>query len=621
MSPTRRLPPAWAAAFVPTASLLRSASTGTLAIVAAAVAVLVVLAAGRRSVLAAVPAAVGAAGALLLLTDAPVRVVGCFLVVAGLSGFAAGVVALPRNPRPARPSIALAVPLVVADIGIVVSDRRVVPIVFLAVAGALVLWAMLVPSSWTRFDRRMQPYTAEASRVLGVVERTLAWVFRHVGGAVGRAVVIGSFVPAVVVPWIIGRIVRWDPLSPPSRRHSRWVPRDHSPELDSLHLWFSDPAPRRIRFRHATRQLAPLLVVAVLVGSTFLVVRAVRSRDVDPSEQLSATPPPPPPPSKAMLGALAQPWFQDVSTSILALDAQSHISQYAGVEYGDFTSKHVNVRDGIRRSWTPPASSCRRAVRVWIFGGSTLFGLSQRDTHTVASELARVAWAAGVPLRVENYGIPGDSAWQEYLRLQQAVATTTSLPDLVVFYDGFNDVVAPAWTYATGQDVTGRFRTLSDQSLMPLLGLLQKEMGEGGTKYTVTPPPAAVRPTDWKVVTDATVFQYSTTHQYVDEFLRQRGVPFVQFFQPTRYSRANTVEGDWQPNQRPESIRQMAEVRRRLPAGVVDIAGVLDASDEPFYLDEVHTTEAANDLIAAAMWEHIGPMVVDLGVDPGAPAC
>ena len=79
-------------------------------------------------------------------------------------------------------------------------------------------------------------------------------------------------------------------------------------------------------------------------------------------------------------------------------------------------------------------------VSVWFFGASALFGDGQRDDHTIPSEFARRAEADGIPVEVRNYGRPGTSTWQE-LELFEQLVSTGQRPDLVVFYDGFNDLV------------------------------------------------------------------------------------------------------------------------------------------------------------------------------------
>ena len=69
-----------------------------------------------------------------------------------------------------------------------------------------------------------------------------------------------------------------------------------------------------------------------------------------------------------------------------------------------------------------------------------MFGLYQRDEHTIPSEFARLAQARRHPVRVVNYGRLAYVNWQESQLLEQLVGGSQA-PDLAVFYDGFNEVV------------------------------------------------------------------------------------------------------------------------------------------------------------------------------------
>ena len=61
---------------------------------------------------------------------------------------------------------------------------------------------------------------------------------------------------------------------------------------------------------------------------------------------------------------------------------------------------NYHVVDGRRATWRPAVTPGCRPAKVWMFGGSTAFGQGQRDDHTIASELARVAWEDGIAVDV-----------------------------------------------------------------------------------------------------------------------------------------------------------------------------------------------------------------------------
>ena len=94
----------------------------------------------------------------------------------------------------------------------------------------------------------------------------------------------------------------------------------------------------------------------------------------------------------------SSPEYKEAVGSILnQLTVWRHENPY---RFLDVSSKYINIRNGIRTSWSPPACSCRR-IKVWIYGGSTTWGIDQRDDHTIPSELARAAFENGLTVDVE----------------------------------------------------------------------------------------------------------------------------------------------------------------------------------------------------------------------------
>jgi len=103
---------------------------------------------------------------------------------------------------------------------------------------------------------------------------------------------------------------------------------------------------------------------------------------------------------------------------------------------GDF----VTMEDWWRRSYESPKAGARAPV-VWMFGGSTTWGEGQRDEHTIASYLARIAEREGIPIKIFNYGQRGWTHFQEMVLFEQLLARGP-VPDIAVFYDGANEINA-----------------------------------------------------------------------------------------------------------------------------------------------------------------------------------
>ena len=109
--------------------------------------------------------------------------------------------------------------------------------------------------------------------------------------------------------------------------------------------------------------------------------------------------------------------------------------------------RYINISaDGERRSYVAERSSGEDVPDVDMYGGSTTYGEGQRDQHTIASELVRLAEADGLPIRAHNRGVRGWVNWQEMLLFEQIAADPATRPDLAIFYDGANEYDAQSYS-------------------------------------------------------------------------------------------------------------------------------------------------------------------------------
>lgn len=109
-----------------------------------------------------------------------------------------------------------------------------------------------------------------------------------------------------------------------------------------------------------------------------------------------------------------------------------------------FTGRFINVdEEGIRSTphVQPDASD---TVRIMFFGGSTMWGSNLRDSATIPAVVAQRLAEIGRPnvtFSLLNLGESGYVLTQEMIELQLRLRAG-EVPDIVLFYDGINDVAA-----------------------------------------------------------------------------------------------------------------------------------------------------------------------------------
>ena len=107
------------------------------------------------------------------------------------------------------------------------------------------------------------------------------------------------------------------------------------------------------------------------------------------------------------------------------------------------------TEDGYRL--TPGTSQDIDAYRVFLFGGSSMWGYGVSDSCTIGAYLQRdLEELTGQPVAVLNLGQLGYASTQEMIELILQLRAG-NVPDLVVFYDGVND----AWNAFGSGNVGG----------------------------------------------------------------------------------------------------------------------------------------------------------------------
>lgn len=98
--------------------------------------------------------------------------------------------------------------------------------------------------------------------------------------------------------------------------------------------------------------------------------------------------------------------------------------------------------DSLGRRITTGSSSDPGAPGIHVFGSSLVWGLGVPDSSTIPSQMASILGeSSGGPVRVVNHGVVGWVSTQEVINLMLLLRDGLR-PDIVIFIDGFNDVVS-----------------------------------------------------------------------------------------------------------------------------------------------------------------------------------
>lgn len=459
---------------------------------------------------------------------------------------------------PLRPAVMAPITIGAA---MLVAGRTGAGVALITIGAAFALLGIASPAVGRRVEAAIARAALQVGRLVGVA----AWT------------VVGI---AVVGAALVGRLLGADPLG-------RRSPRGWLPTATAAGGARSGGVARRRVFWRTT------IGVLGFLGLVAAVVVVARDRAADPSPEPAASVPIQPiEPPLALRGQVDIGRTRQEEGAVFARMEADPVVGWRLPETA--TGTDVTVEHHRRTS----VQSASGGPVIWFFGGSTMFGSNQRDGHTIPSEFARAAAEDGRPVQVVNWGVHAYTAYQEAQLLQVAVADVGP-PDLVIFYDGYNDT-----SVDIGMSFLGHRPGVPERapSLAP---------GQGNTA-----PAAWVGPPEW----------LSPLQRYegVAEVQRKAaalartavgaaGPPILHFWQPNAFTRVPTDEERAQleslgiDQEAFRTLRSVHEgVRSRLPADVIDLGDVLD--DAPtVYADQVHTNEVGAALVARAMYRKARP--------------
>ncbi len=297
---------------------------------------------------------------------------------------------------------------------------------------------------------------------------------------------------------------------------------------------------------------------------------------------------------------------------------------YVHWRHPPFQGQYLNVnRDGLRATWSPPpggTAADRPPVRVFTFGGSTMWGSGARDDYTIPSHLSKLLYAKGYRAEVTNYGEIAYVSTQGVITLLHRIQRG-DVPDIALFYQGIDDLSASYEHGTAGLPRHGRFWRLDpNRGLSWAHGQEFLSRNFRGFHRLVTGlwhrvrPAASTRPQARPLgdeVARQTVHVYESNLTFIELLGRGYGFEPLFYWQPTLFSKQYRspreqaiVERAAVPEKLFDDIYQRVQRSEALNGNphFHDISDLFDDSEEPYYFqDAYHLSEPGNQQIAAAM--------------------
>lgn len=286
---------------------------------------------------------------------------------------------------------------------------------------------------------------------------------------------------------------------------------------------------------------------------------------------------------------------------------------------------YINIdKAGIRRTWNSTSAPSPNQLRVFMFGGSTVWGYGVRDEFTIPSLVSkRLTNHLATGVWVTNFGEWGYVSTQDVIALVLELQRG-NMPDIVVFYGGINDTWAAFQSGVAGipQNENNRVTEFNSRrrinwregfvNRLALYGLSRWAVGSihGSRAGSYS----GEGTTQTEALAGAVVDRYLQNVRIVDSLASRFGFRAVFCWQPTVFSKKHLSQREKRGLELSKGrygraapfIDEVHRVfRERMSRdkidNVFDLSGVFDETVGTVFLDLFHVSEAGNDTVAEAI--------------------
>lgn len=272
------------------------------------------------------------------------------------------------------------------------------------------------------------------------------------------------------------------------------------------------------------------------------------------------------------------------------------------------------------------------ATKVFMFGGSTLWGLGAGDNETIPSLFAKEAGDKGINCEVVNYGqyayVSGQGVVELMRQLQRG-----NIPDVVVFYDGTNDTFGAFQLGVAGLPHDEFYRekefgllrrpelyTAAVQSairhlaIMRLLDGALKRVGLRNNEFQPISMEYEKPMADKKALARAVAEAYLNNVRLVQALSKSYGFKCVFYWQPVLFTKQHLTEYERKsldldvsyPGMKEfylDTYRNIQQCSANLEKEITfyDISSIFQDVQEPIYTDFNHMGDKGNRVIAKRM--------------------
>src|SRR3989344_2905589 len=308
-----------------------------------------------------------------------------------------------------------------------------------------------------------------------------------------------------------------------------------------------------------------------------------------------------------------QPWAEDYFREFQEASIFEYYPYLGFRRKPNYEGKYVNLDENSLRKTIPscPAASTEETIRIFFFGGSTVWGSGSRDEGTIPSRLAEIFCRQNIPVKITNYGESGYVSTQEVIRLELELKKGT-VPDLVIFYDGFNEVYSTYQNQEAGwpQNLDHRRKDFNLRQkfnplgLMPNFNNILERIGRRLVKQGAYPAVG-------ENLAEKSSELYLENARIVKLLGQEYGFKSIFFWQPAIFTKDYLTESEHKNPISEEMKQSFLQITAKAvdSSEIIDLSSIFKEHTETLYIDWSHITEQGNRIIAERMAEEVGVLI------------
>lgn len=291
---------------------------------------------------------------------------------------------------------------------------------------------------------------------------------------------------------------------------------------------------------------------------------------------------------------------------------------------GAFKGKYVNIDEKSIRITSNP---CRdeSEIRIFMMGGSTIWGTGSRDSFTIPSQLSKYLCNENISAEVINYGESGYTNTQEMIKFMLELREG-NIPDILIFYDGVNEVFSAFQNKTAGypQNLSHR-RT--EYGLRNEFNIIKPLLSKTNTGKILQKISDRIKLNNdnidsleyiEKEIADIYIENIELIQTWADRY----DITVFFFWQPTVFTKKKLTKSEMSIIAREnkdlkklfQNTYDYVRLYEGLPANFTNLDSCLNNTSEGLYIDFCHVTEKGNRFIAEEMLKIILPKLKETKV-------